>query len=277
MRLGIFAKTFPGNEPHIVLSAASLSGYAAVQYNMACSGIPSLPQRISGKDVAAVRRAAKEAGIEIAAVSATYNMIDPIDERRLAGRKSFAAIAVAAHEMGSKLVTVCTGSRDPADQWRHHPDNATQSSWDEMCREFDLLLPIAKSEDIVIGVEPELANVVSSAEKARKLLDTFRSRHIGIVLDAANLFETATLEKQNVIVSEAISVLGPSIVMAHAKDRTQDGGFTAAGHGVIDWRHYLSELQTHGFDGPLVTHGLEAQDAPEVATFLSGHISALEA
>lgn len=277
MRLGIFAKTFPGNEPRAVLQAARKAGFEAVQYNMACSGLGSLPEYIDPVDAAAVRRAAEETGVEIAAVSATYNMIDPVKERREAGRRSFAAIAAAAKHMGSSLLTVCTGSRDPSDQWRHHPDNATQDSWDEMCREFELLLVIAEREDITIGVEPELGNVVISARKAKLLLDTFKTNRIGIVLDAANLFETETPEKRREIVSNAIDLLAPSIVMAHAKDRAADGGFTAAGHGVIDWKHYLFSLIAHGFDGPLVTHGLNANEARGVAEFLGGQISALGA
>jgi sugar phosphate isomerase/epimerase len=277
MRLGIFAKTFPGSNPHAVLQAAKKAGFEAVQYNMACSGLGSLPQHISPADAEAVRRAAQDAGIEIAAISATYNMIDPVMARREAGRRSFAAIAAAAKDMGTPLLTVCTGSRDVFDQWRHHPDNATQESWNEMCREFEILLAIAERSDIQIGVEPELGNVVSSAKKARKLLVAFGSKRIGIVLDAANLFETATQDAQRIVVSEAIALLGPSIVMAHAKDRTADGGFAAAGRGVLDWTQHLSELKTHGFDGPLVAHGLEASDAPGVASFLAGEISALNA
>ena len=42
MRLGIFAKTFPGSAPSPVLRQARAAGFAAVQYNMACSGLPSM-------------------------------------------------------------------------------------------------------------------------------------------------------------------------------------------------------------------------------------------
>jgi sugar phosphate isomerase/epimerase len=277
MRLGIFAKTFPGTEPRAVLRAARRAGFEAVQYNMACSGLDSLPERILPAQAAAVRHAAEEAGVEIAAVSATYNMIDPMMARREAGRRGFAVIAAAARDMGTSLLTVCTGSRDPGDQWRHHPQNATQESWIDMCREFEILLAIAEREDIRIGVEPELGNVVSSAKRARQLLDTFGSRRIGIVIDAANLFETAALEEQRRIVSEAIDLLGPWIALAHAKDRTEAGGLAAAGRGAIDWKHYLSSLKASGFKGTLIAHGLEARDAAAVSGFLAGHIAALRA
>ncbi len=56
--------------------------------------------------------------------------------------------------------------------------------------------------------------------------------------------------------------------MAHAKDRAPDGSFTTAGKGVIDFPHFIACLRAAGFDGPLVTHGLSAAEAPEVARFL---------
>jgi sugar phosphate isomerase/epimerase len=130
MRIGIFAKTFPGSTPGMVMQAAAEAGFQSVQYNMACSGLAALPEQIS-KDVAeAVNAASKASGTAIAAISATYNMIHPDMQIRQAGRKSFEVIAAKARMMGAQLLTVCSGSCDPEDQWRHHPDNAGAQAWD---------------------------------------------------------------------------------------------------------------------------------------------------
>ena len=88
------------------------------------------------------------------------------------------------------------------------------------------------------------------------------------MFDAANLFEDATAESQRTIVSRAVEHLADRIVMAHAKDRSATGAFVAAGEGVLDYHHYLAVLRAAGFDGPLVTHGLSAAEAPAVGTFL---------
>jgi sugar phosphate isomerase/epimerase len=77
MRLGIFAKTFPGSDPFMVLTAARQAGYDAVQYNMACSGLPSMPDSLPESTVPALVAAARGAGVTLAAVSGTYNMIHP--------------------------------------------------------------------------------------------------------------------------------------------------------------------------------------------------------
>ena len=276
MKLGIFAKTFDGATPLEVLSKARQAGYETVQYNMACSGLAALPGTIEPAIADAVREASKTVGIEIAAVSATYNMIHPDQLMREAGRRSFSAIAAAAHRMGTRLLTVCTGSRDAADQWRHHPDNAGQAAWQDMLDEFRLLIAIADTHDVMIGVEPELANVVDSANRAHRLIGELRSPRIRIVLDPANLFEVETLERRKVQIEAAVRLLADRIELAHAKDRFADGRFAAAGDGVIDFDHFLDALRREGFSGSLITHGLHAADSGRVATVLRSRLRALD-
>jgi sugar phosphate isomerase/epimerase len=273
MRLGIFAKTFSGNKPLAVLNAARNAGYACVQYNMACSGLGALPLAISAADAKAIAAASHATGVSIAAVSATYNMIDPERERRNLGRQAFSAIASAARDMGTGVVTLCTGSSNAKNQWAHHPDNEGPQAWSDMLREFELLLPQAERHGIILGIEPELANVVSTPEKARRLLDHFKSKHLGIVFDPANLVETDIEQKPTAIIAQAAELLGPDIVLAHAKDRAGNGDFATAGHGVIDWPHFFSTLRFCGFNGDVITHGLAEREAKEVAAFLSQHIA----
>ncbi len=43
MQIGIFAKTFAGNDADTVLRQSAEAGYEGVQYNMACSGLASMP------------------------------------------------------------------------------------------------------------------------------------------------------------------------------------------------------------------------------------------
>jgi sugar phosphate isomerase/epimerase len=274
MRLGIFAKTFPGNTPLEVFKAAAAAGYRSVQYNMACSGLGALPAEVSDSAADAVRRAAAETGVAVAAVSATYNMIHPSRYEREKGRSSFAAVAAQAHRMGAGLLTVCTGSRDAEDQWRHHPENASEAAWSEMMDECRALGLIAERFDVLIGVEPEHANVVSTAAKARRLLDTIGGDRVRIVLDPANLVGTEGLDERRRIIAEAVDLLKDRIAMAHAKDRAADGRFAAAGKGAVDFAHFIAALRAAGFAGDLVTHGLAASEAAGVAAFLASALRA---
>ncbi|MCB1497622.1 MAG: sugar phosphate isomerase/epimerase [Bauldia sp.] len=277
MRIGIFAKTFPGSDPRAVLGDVAAAGFSTTQYNMACSGLPSLPDRIDEAAIEAVRAAATGAGVAIAALSGTFNMIHPDPAVRSAGLEKLAILARAARPMGTRLVTLCTGTRDPDDQWRAHPDNAAPEAWSDLLVAMEAALAIAEANDIDLGIEPELANVVSSAGLALRLIDDIGSPRIRIVLDAANLFEQASLAEQRIIVSRAVDLLADRIAIAHAKDRAADGSFSVAGQGVLDYAHYLAELRRAGFDGALIAHGLDAGEAPGVAAFLRDLIATPDA
>lgn len=268
MRLGIYARTFPGTDPDSVLAAAAEAGFGLVHYNMSCSGLAPLRESIPGAVAAGVSDAASRHAIEICGVSATHNVIHPDPGVRRHGLARFSGIAEVASILGTDLLTICTGTRDPDDMWRAHPDNAGPEAWRDLLTSMEQMIRIADDHDIRIGVEPELGNVVSSAAAARRLLDEVRSDRIQVVLDAANLFDAGSRGAQHRVVSEAVELLADRIVVAHAKDRARDGSTTTPGRGIVDFDHYVHELTRAGFNGPLVAHGLPADDASAAARFL---------
>ncbi len=273
MRVGIFAKTFAGTDPQTVLAAAAAAGYRAVQHNMACSGMPSMPDSVPEGTAAAIRDAAERTGVAVIAISATYNMIHPDRSVRTRGHASLERIAAVARDVGSPLLTLCTGTRDPADQWRHHPDGGTPKAWADLCESMAAALRIADRYGVDLGIEPELANAIDSAARAHRLIAEMGSPRLKVVLDPANLFEDEPTDRQREIVASAFRLLAGRIAMAHAKDRTATGGFATAGTGVLDYPSYLRCLRDAGFHGDLVTHGLSEAEAPAVARFLEGAIA----
>jgi sugar phosphate isomerase/epimerase len=265
MRLGIFAKTFPGTDPLTVLRAAKAAGYDCVQYNMACSGLASMPEVISDEAVNHIRNAVAETGVEIVALSATYNMIHPELSVRENGLRSLDVLADAARKLSIPLLTLCTGTRDAQDQWRAHPDNDTPEAWRDLLSEMTKALHVTGG--VELGVEPELANVINSVAKARSLLEEMQTDRLRIVFDPANLFENQ--DEQQHVVLEGLEQLGAAIAIVHAKDRRADGKFVTAGTGILNYPAFLAGLYSAGFDGPIITHGLAAHEAANVAAFLS--------
>jgi sugar phosphate isomerase/epimerase len=268
MQIGIFAKTFAPTGALASLQAVRRAGYDVAQFNMAVLGGPSMPEAVTQEQCEEIAAASRASGVAIAAVSGTYNMIHPDAELRANGFARLATLVRAAPLMGTRLVTLCTGTRDPTDQWAHHPDNAGLDAWHDLLVEMAKAAALADECGVDLGIEPELANVVSSAELARELIDDLGSPRIKIVLDPANLFETASADEARTIIARAADLLGDRIVMAHAKDRRANGSFAAAGAGIIDFGHFVRILRHAGFDGPLVTHGLSEAEAPGVADFL---------
>lgn len=273
MRLGIFAKTFAGADPYSVLAAAGRAGYRCVQYNMACSGLPPMPDAVPAGTAESIRAASERTGVAVIAISATYNMIHPDPAVRRRGHASLERIAAVSRDLGSPLLTLCTGTRDPDDQWRGHADNRTPEAWADLRESMAAAVGIADRYGVDLGIEPELANVVDSAAKARSLIDGMGSARLKIVLDPANLFEAEPVDRQRSIVAEGVALLADRIAIAHAKDRDTDGGFVTAGSGTLDYRFYLRRLREAGFEGPLVAHGLAEAEAPRVARFLAAQLA----
>lgn len=268
MQLGIFAKTFTATGALPVLRAVADAGYKAAQFNMACLGLPSMPDGIEPDAARSVALAGRETGVSISAVSGTYNMIHPDRRVRESGLARLEVLAASCADLGTRLITLCTGTRDAQDQWRWHPDNGTDAAWSDLRAEMEAAVATAERFDIELGIEPELANVVSSAQAARRLLDEMNSKRLRIVLDPANLFEVADAAERHRLIDQAIDLLAADIGMAHAKDRHADGSFAAAGQGVVDFPHFIGRLKATGFDGPLITHGLAEAEAPGVGAFL---------
>ncbi|MBZ9853146.1 sugar phosphate isomerase/epimerase [Mesorhizobium sp. CA13] len=270
MRLGIFAKTFAGTEPAAVLKAVRQAGYETTQFNLACAGLPSMPDAVPDAAIPAIRAAARSSGISLAALSGTYNMAHPDKAVRDDGLRRLAVVIGTAAALDIPLVTLCTGSRNAADQWAYHPENATPAAWSDMAAEMEKALALAEEAGVDLGIEPEQANIVTSAKDATRLMADMGSKHLKVVLDPANLFEHATADEARAIVAAAIDEAAGHITMAHAKDRFADGRFATAGRGVVDFPDFVGRLKAAGFDGSLVTHGLAAEEAPGVAAFLRG-------
>jgi sugar phosphate isomerase/epimerase len=273
MRIGIFAKTFTGKSPLPVLEAVKAAGYDCAQFNLACAGLAAMPDAVPEAVLAQIRIAVAATGIDLVALSGTCNLIHPDKAEREAGLRRLGVVIGAAEALGIPLVTLCTGTRDPLDPWRHHPDNRTPAAWADLRAALDQVLPLAEAAGVDLGIEPEGGNVVASAADACRLLDEMGSRRLRIVLDPANLFEHGSREEVRAIVADAIECLAGDVVMAHAKDRHGDGRIATAGTGVVDFEAFLAGLSAAGFDGPIVAHGFEADEAAGVARFLAGKVA----
>ena len=164
--------------------------------------------------------------------------------------------------------SLCTGSRDPDDMWRAHPDNASPAAWRDSVEQIAAALAVAERHDVVLAFEPEHNNVVSDAAAGRRLLDELKSDHLRVVVDAANLIPPGELDRQHDTLREAFALLGDALVLAHAKDVRKDGTVVAAGSGGLDYGLYVALLRDAGFDGPLVLHGLAEEDVPAALAFL---------
>jgi len=268
MRLGIFARTFSRPTLEEVFNAVREHQLDCVQFNLACAGLPPLPESIAPSLAIRIREASMSRGIEIVAVSGTYNMIHPDLKVRQDGLRRLRTLASACHEMGTSVITLCTGTRDPQNMWRWHPENTSSQAWSDLLSSMEAALQIAEEEQVTLAFEPERANVVSTAAKGHALLAALQSSRLKVVMDPANLIIPGDKHQISQVLDEAFDLLGEHIVIAHAKDRGADDSFRAAGEGILDYDQYLHLLGVAAFDGPLILHGLAEGQVDAALRFL---------
>lgn len=268
MRLGIFAKTFPRPTVEETFDAIVAHGVRVVQFNMACAGLPPMPDQIEQGLIDRIRAAAKKREMELAAVSGTYNMIHPDPQVRAVGLQRLRVLTAACKGMGIPVITLCTGTRHPTNMWQWHPENASPQAWRDLLHAMEAALQIAAEEGVTLAFEPERANVVNTAAKGRALLDAMQSPRLKVVLDPANLISPADEQEIHRVLDEAFDLLGEHVIIAHAKDRGPDDTFTAAGEGMLDYDDYMRHLRAISFDGPLIVHGLTETQVDAVLQFL---------
>ena len=76
----------------------------------------------------------------------------------------------------------------------------------------------AEEAGAILAVEPVSYHIISTPERAQRMLEAVPSDHLRIILDAVNLLSPDTADKADAIIADAISRLGDKIMLLHMKD-----------------------------------------------------------
>jgi len=277
MQIGIMDGTIVRNSLSETLDAVVNYGIYCMQFGLGRVGLRELPEQLDTGLCDSIRKEFDARNITMAAISGIYNMIHPDKKQRADGLRRLRVLASACARLGTSVITLCTGTRNPDSMWRRHPDNDSPEAWNDLVASMRQAVQLAEEYRITLAFEPEVANVVDSAQKARRLLDEMGSPYLKVIMDGANIFHAGELPRMREILDEAFALLGEDIVIAHAKDLDRDGeaGHLAAGKGLLDYGHYLSLLNNLEFDVPLIVHGLSETQVPECVAFLREKMQAI--
>jgi sugar phosphate isomerase/epimerase len=272
IELGVFARVFPVGTPSRVAEMIKAAGFSTTQLNLAALGRPTLDPSLTEADAASIAADFEATGVRIWGLSGTFNAIHPDRAVRDIGIAACRTTIARAGTMGAEVVTLCTGSRDPHDKWRAHPDNGTSAAWHDLRATLDALIPAAVEARVHLGIEPEPGNVIRDTETAIRLLRELDgdTRHLAIVLDPANLLTVRTLPRQRRILSRAFDALGGYVAGVHAKDVVASG-HAAPGTGGMDYELVMRLHAALPRPVPVIAQDLDADDAPRVAAFLQQH------
>lgn len=284
IRIGVLLGTFRSGSLAARLDAVKANGLDCVQLSMDCAGVPlspgeMMPDQIAPELAKQIRSEAAARGITIASVAGTFNMCHPDAEFRQKGLRRLRVLAEACPQLGVAKIHLCSGTRDRTSMWRGHSDNDTPEAWRDMIASMREAADIARQSRVVLAFEPEVNNVVNSAQKARRLMDEIGSPQLKVTFDGANLFHKGELPRMKEILNEAFALIGKDIVLAHAKDLDHDGdaGHRAAGQGKLDYDRYVALLHKYRFPGPLLLHSLTEAQVPGCVAFLREKIARLNA
>ena len=104
----------------------------------------------------------------------------------------------------------------------------------------------AEEEDAVLAVEPVATHIISTPERAERMLDLIPSEHLRIILDSVNLLCPTNVHRADAVIADAIARLGDRVRVLHMKDYfpVQKGDdrvkSTACGTGVMRYERLLS-------------------------------------
>lgn len=274
-RTGICTTDLTTRPADAMFAAIAEAGYAAVQFGFStvtdtdytADGkieFPDCKELLKNGTMERIRNAAEAHGIAIAAVNGTFNMAHPDPAVRVEAVRRFDSFLAASKYLGASIVSLCSGTRYADHLWTYDPANHTDEAWRDMLDSMCRCTELAERYDLILAVETEASNVISTPEDARRLLDTVGSRHLKMILDPANLFLPGTARPENVrpILRHAFDLFGGDIVLAHGKDIHAGDGidFCATGEGIVDYPYLAALLSEIGFTGDMMLHGIYEEE-----------------
>lgn len=279
MKLGAYTPEIKRASVEEVFAAVRGYGFEAVQFDYLSHGGVELPERVDEAMTKRIRAAAEANGVEIAAINGTYNMASLDPAAREDGFKRFSEAARSAKALGCRLLTLCTGSRNPQSMWRWHDDNDSPEAWRDMYREVERATALAEELDLLLGIEIEASNVVHSLSRARKLFDDIASPHLKLIYDGANLFSTGDVSREAVlaVMAQTFDLFEEDIALVHGKDLAREPGihFAVCGEGIVDFDYFLERCKGMGYTGPMIIHGVKEEDKfPRCVAYMKERIAA---
>ncbi len=243
-------------------------GFSCVQFafsSVAESGFTpngqlEIPAVIPNECIRAVDAAAVKYGLPIEVINGTYNMAHPDAYVRTEGLKRLETLMQAANELGCRIISLCSGTRNEAHLWSPSVDNDSEEAWTIMYDSMQRATDLAERYGITLAIESEASNVIRTPEKARRLMDSISSDKLKMILDCANLFHVGHAHRSEsaATIRHAVKVYGKDTVVAHGKDIREGEGieFCATGLGIVDFALTAKLLREVAYPGDMFLHGI---------------------
>ena len=226
------------------------------------------PEKLTDEYALRVRKEFDESGLECAVLGCYLNLADPNPERRAQTQEIYKAHLRFAAKIGARVV----GTETYANPESVFSDPAPQS--EEACRLLlDSLKPVVRCAEecgAVLAVEPVWCHIISTPERAVRMLEELPSENLQIILDAVNLIAPEKADRAEDIIRKAISLLGDRVRILHMKDYviTPQGEMDACacGLGSMRYEQLLTFAAARGL--PMTLENTVPENAEEARLYL---------
>ncbi|MCR4885860.1 MAG: sugar phosphate isomerase/epimerase [Clostridiales bacterium] len=163
-----------------------------------------------------VRGAFEKENMECAVLGCYLKLAEMDEEKRERVRALYRAHFRFARMIGARVV----GSETPAADGAafSQPVSVSEEAFSFFLRCLAPLVRDAEEENAVFAIEPVFSHIVSTPERAERMLDAVRSDHLQIILDAVNLLGPETVQDADAVIEDAIRRLGGRVKVLHMKD-----------------------------------------------------------
>lgn len=133
------------------------------------------------------------------------------------------------------------------------------------------LVRCAEEEGAILAIEPVCEHIVSTPERAQRMLEILNSESVRIILDAVNLLRSDMTDDADAVIDDAIARLGERVSVLHMKDFTDAPGqprprSSACGTGRMRYGSLLALARR--YDLPMTLEDTTPENAEAARKYL---------
>ncbi len=246
MNIGIRLHDTAGETLAERLAYAKAQGFSCVHLAMQ-KAVPGFtmgeaPRLLTEELAAEVRETLESAGLTCAVLGCYLNLATPDEEAYEKTLENYRAHLRFARWIGAAVVGTETGAPNTA--YRTEPACWTEEALSLFIRRVEPVVRFAEEEGSVLAIEPVCRHIVSTPERAERVLDALPSDSLQIILDTVNLLTPANHTRRDALIGECEARFGEKIRILHLKDYRVVPGkenvqSMACGTGEMDYTRLL--------------------------------------
>jgi len=206
------------------------------------------PALLTDELAAEVRALLAKYDMECAVLGCYLNLATPDEEELATSVACYKAHLRFAKAIGAGVVGTETGA--PNTGYKTVPECFTEESLRLFIDRVRPVVQYAEEIGVVLAIEPVCRHIVSTPERARRVLDAIGSPNLQIILDTVNLLNMRNHARMDELVAQSIELFGDRIRVLHMKDYlpvegAEDVKSLACGAGVMDYTRLLAFAKAH--------------------------------